>query len=107
MFKNVGKTLQITAIVLFCLMTIASVILAFVFGFQTRKYSDGYYSYYSYSKTEFQALPFFGFLIGGPIASYIGSLLLYGFGCIVMDYESEKPDENKSKDDSNIQWLKK
>lgn len=76
MFKNVGKILQIIAIVLFCLMTIASVILAFVFGFKETGYG-----------TKFQALPFFGFLIGGPIASYIGSLILYGFGCIVYDHE--------------------
>ena len=92
MYRDVGKKLQTFAAIWFILVSIVSVIFAFVLGIRD---------------DELVAAPFFTLLLGGPLFGYVSSLVLYGFGCIVMDYESEKPDENKSKGDSNIQWLKK
>ena len=50
------------------------VILAFSLGWEKTSY---------WGDKEFRAGIFFGFLIGGPLASYCSALLLYGFGELV------------------------
>ncbi len=76
MFKNVGKQLQVIAIILFWVVTATSVVLAFVFGID-----EGYY------RTYFYAELFFPLLLGGPIVAYIGSLILHGLGSIISHNE--------------------
>ena len=78
MYKNVGKLLHGFAKLLFWLTSLTSLILAFVFGFE--KY------HYHY---QFNAGLFFLFFAGVPIAAYIMSLLMHGFGTIVSNHEKE------------------
>lgn len=95
MFENVGEKIQFIAKLLFWLGSLTSIILAFVFGFENQ-----FVQYYSigggYNKTEFFAGPFFAFLIGGPVALYLSSIVLSGFGKLVENAEysqSEKTDQ--------------
>ena len=73
MFKEAGKKIKVIAIILFVLIVITSIILAFVFG--------------DLGDFDSDAAVFFAFLIGGPVAGYIVTLILYGFGCIVENYD--------------------
>ena len=77
MFNDPGTKIKISAKILFWVGVVASVILAIVFGWEE------HYSGYSKIWTEFKPILFFSLLIGGPISSYLSSLLLYGYGCLV------------------------
>ncbi len=101
MFKNVGKQLQVIAIILFWILTAASVVLVFVFC-----YDDGYYFRKAFS-ADFNVGWFFAFFLGGPIVAYIGSLILHGFGSIVSDHEEYEYPEEKVQGWSgkNVNWL--
>lgn len=68
LFDDPGKKIQKMAQIFFWVEVIACVILAFCLGWEDK---------------EFRAGIFFGFLIGGPLASYCSSLLMYGFGELV------------------------
>ncbi len=72
MFQNTGKKLKSIAIIMFLLMTVASIILAFVIGFRL----DNVWLILL-------------FLIGGPAFAYIGCLILHGFGSMVIAAESQ------------------
>lgn len=78
MFEDAGSKIKKIAIVLFWIAVVASVILAFVFGW-SEHYSS--YSYRAYK--EFEPALFFSFLIGGPLCSYISTLFLVAFGDLV------------------------
>ena len=95
MFKNPGGKIKKIAIVLFSLSVIASVILAFVFGW-TKSYYDG-----PHFRVSFNAVSFFAFLIGGPLVSYVSTLLTIAFGDLVENSQRikdmvEEHQENKS-----------
>ena len=77
-FSNVGDKLKLIAMILFVVEVILSVILAFAFGIRT----DEYYSEIEY---EFYPIVFFSILIGGPLAAYLSSLIMYGFGQLLND----------------------
>lgn len=87
MFENSGEKIKIIAIVLFWITVVASVILAFVFGWSEE------YSYY-YGRYErdvsFEPFYFFAFLIGGPLCSYISTLLLVAFSDLVQNSQRIK-----------------
>lgn len=72
MFEDPGEKLKKVAVFNFILSTAAFLILACVFGWDR----SHYYS-------EFQPIPFFSLLIGGPLGSYVASLSLYAFGELV------------------------
>lgn len=78
MFNDSGSKIKVVANVFFVLGLVATVALAIAFGWE-RKY--GYSGRVLYS--EFKAGSFFGFLIGGVVASYMFALMLYGFGELV------------------------
>lgn len=80
LFGNSGEKLKKLANITFWLEIISSVILAFCFGLQKEW---GRYSYHY----EFNAVYFFGFLLGMPLASYLSSLGMYAFGELVEDIE--------------------
>jgi len=80
MFENPGGKIKAASILMFWLVAITSVILAFVLGIEKSGY--GYYA-----RTEFNAAIFFGFLIGGPLVAYISTLFLVGFGELVENSE--------------------
>ena len=93
MFKNPGEKIKIIAVVLFWITVVASVILAFVFGWSEHwsQYVGGY--------KEFEPVYFFTFLIGCPVASYISTLFLVSFGVLVQNTQhikemTEKIDKN-------------
>lgn len=75
MFENTGEKLQKLAFILLILGVVGSVVLAFTFGFDRSPYGD----------SAFLAVPFFTWLIGGPLVSYLQYLLLYGFGVLIVD----------------------
>jgi len=84
-FENPGKKIKTISIIVFCLVTVLCVILAFVLGMK-------YYPYY-YGKNnhiEFNAPLFFGLLIGAPLTLYISTLFLVGFGDLVENSAKEK-----------------
>ena len=85
MFSNAGAKLKVIAIIFFVLVVIASVVLAFVFGWSKEETHDRYKG--TQTKTVFHPLPFFLLLLGGPLFAYFSSLLIYGFGCIVDHYD--------------------
>ena len=85
MFENSGEKIKKIAIVLFWITVVASVILAFVFGW-SEKYS--YISYKTY--LTFEPFYFFAFLIGGPLCSYISTLLLVAFSDLVQNSQRIK-----------------
>lgn len=67
MFEYPGDKIKAVSIIMFWLVSIASVILAFTLGIN-----------------EIGSVKvFFGFLIGGPTVAYISSLILIGFGDLV------------------------
>ena len=72
MFDNPGKKIMQISKIVFWIVTIVSVILAFVLGFEK----------YSYS-TEFYAEIFFSLFFGVPIMAYVSTLFLVGFGELV------------------------
>ena len=72
MFDNPGKKIMQISKIVFWIVTIVSVILAFVLGFE--KY---------YYETEFYAGIFFTLLLGVPISTYVLTLFLVGFGELV------------------------
>ena len=76
MFENPGVKIKAVSQIMFWLVTITSVILAFVLGIEKSGY--GYYE-----RTEFNAAIFFSFFIGGPLVAYISTLFLVGFGELV------------------------
>jgi hypothetical protein len=80
MFKNVGKQLQVIAIILFWFFTVASVVLAFVFSYDDDYFWDAF-------RVDFNVGWFFAFFLGGPIVAYIGSLILHGLGSIISHNE--------------------
>lgn len=73
LYSNPGATLKGLATLIFILGMVASVILAFTFG---------YPSFLGYR--EFNAGLFFGILIGGVILSYLSGLGLAAFGDLVL-----------------------
>lgn len=74
MFDEPGKKIKTMAKIFFWVEVIACVILAFSLGWvEINRWGD----------KEFRAGIFFGFLIGGPLASYCSALMLYGFGELV------------------------
>ena len=72
MFDNPGKKIMQISKIVFWIVTIVSVILAFVLGFE--KY---------YYRTEFYAGIFFSLFFGVPIMAYVSTLFLVGFGELV------------------------
>lgn len=72
LFENPGPKIKRMANFLFWAETVACVILAFVLGWDR-----------GHRHSEFMPVFFFGFLIGGPLASYCSALLLHGFGEVV------------------------
>lgn len=74
LFGDPGKKIQKMAQIFFWVEVIACVILAFCLGWEEiNRWGD----------KEFCAGIFFGFLIGGPLASYCSALMMYGFGELV------------------------
>ena len=92
LFKNPGKKIKKIAIVLFCLLVIASVILAFVFGWTVKKDGNRVYD------RDFNAAYFFGFLIGCPLVSYVSTLGLIAFGDLVENSQRIKEIAEKSQE---------
>lgn len=76
MFDNVGTKIKKVSIVLFYIVSLACLVLAFVLGF------DSYYLF-GHHGVDFNAGIFFGFLVGGPVISYVSTLFLVGFGELV------------------------
>jgi len=72
MFDNPGKKIMQISKIVFWIVTIVSVILAFVLGFEKHYYS-----------TEFYAGIFFSLFFGVPIMAYVSTLFLVGFGELV------------------------
>lgn len=72
MFDNPGTKIKKVSIILFLITSIVCIILAFVLGIEIK---------YHYS--HFNAGIFFGFILGGPLISYVCTLLLVGFGELV------------------------
>lgn len=68
MFSNIGGKIKTTAIVICWLGIIASAIMAIAYWANGKPQDDGFG---------------FGFLIGGSLASWIGSFLTYGFGELI------------------------
>ena len=85
MFENSGEKIKKIAIVLFWITVVASVILAFVFG-----WSEEYCYYYRRDVSSFEPFYFFAFLIGGPLCSYISTLLLVAFSDLVQNSQRIK-----------------
>ena len=77
MFENSGEKLKKVVIVLFWLSIIGYVLLAFAFGWEE------YYSSARGRYSVFNAVYFFTFLIGGPLVSYISTLVLVAFADLV------------------------
>ncbi len=100
MLENPGKKIKSVAALVFWVMAIASVVLAFVVGIE-REYVPGHYAgslYLSpYTDTHFHAGLFFSFLILGPLTAYVSALLLAGFGELVEN--SAKTEDQKSSDE--------
>ena len=106
MFTDPGKKIKILAKVFFAVMTVASIILAFVFG----TYSS--YSFRSGSSTEFIHAIFWPLLLGGPLFAYISSLFIYGFGQLIENTGrscpiTEMPHYNSNASDSTKEPVKK
>jgi len=72
MFKDVGSKIKIFSLILFILSVASCAVCALIFGINGNKFNPGL---------------FFGLLFGGPLASYLFYLLLYGFGIIVENNE--------------------
>ena len=72
MFDNPGKKIMQISKIVFWIVTIVSVILAFVLGFEKHYYS-----------TEFYAEIFFPLFFGVPTSAYVSTLFLVGFGELV------------------------
>lgn len=84
-FKNSGRRIKTLAKVCFIILIIASVVLAFVFGWAEESSYWGYTTY-----TYFYPERFFPILVGGPLYAWISSLLLYGFGELIENSKSAK-----------------
>ena len=100
MFENSGEKIMKLAKILFVVSIIATIILAIAYGWTNE------YSRYSGFYKEFQPIPFFSILIGGFVASYVESLLVYAFGELVANSASisaklKKLDEKSSADYTN------
>lgn len=76
MFTDPGKKIKILAKVLFAVITVINVILAFVFGTYTPI--------------------FWPLLLGGPVFAYISSLFIYGFGQLIENTGRSCPIEKLS-----------
>jgi len=72
MFDNPGKKIMQISKIVFWIVSLVSVILAFVLGFERDYYT-----------TEFHAGIFFSLFFGGPIMNYVLTLFLVGFGELV------------------------
>lgn len=82
MFNNIGNKIKIIAKVNFWLMVLVSVICACYFGISE--------SYYFYSRhTELTAV-FWIFIIIGPIVAYLSTVLVYGFGELIVQTSETK-----------------
>ena len=77
LFSDPGKKIKNLAEWSFVLGVTASIILALVYGFDSR------WSSYRGSYVVLNAGYFFGFLIGGPLFFYLESLIMYAFGELV------------------------
>lgn len=90
MFENCGEKIKKISIVLFWITLVASIILAFVLGWD-EVYHSYHYSYGGYTEKVFRPLYFFTFFIGVPVSSYISTLFLVAFGDLVenSDYIKE------------------
>lgn len=78
MFEDAGEKIQLIAKILFWVSVVACVICAFKFGLYT------YYTNYGYDKhTGMKVGVFWGFLIIGPVISYMSSLVTIAFGQLV------------------------
>lgn len=74
LFDEPGEKIKKISQIIFWVEVVACVILAFSLGWEEiNRWGD----------KEFRAGIFFGFLIGGPLAAYCSSLLMYGFGELV------------------------
>ncbi len=80
MFKDCGSKIKTIATVFFWVCAALCVVLACVLGF-SKEYE--YYGYREHVNTVFNAIPFFSILVGGCLFSYVGALIVYGFGEIV------------------------
>lgn len=89
LFEGAGNRIKTLAKVLFILGIIASIILAIVFGW------DRYLAYGKYKHADFVAWKFFLFLIGGPIITYINTLLLYGYGELIEETSRTRSKTNE------------
>lgn len=96
MFENSAERLKKFAIALFWLSIAISVILAFVFGWETIEET-----FYTRSYKVFHAEYFFTFLIGCPLVSYISTLFLVAFGDLVENAQRIKEVTEEIKKEKN------
>lgn len=95
MFNNPGEKIKKFAKILFWILCIVFLVLTSVFGWD-------WASYYK----EFRPGFFFGFLLGGPICSYILTLFLVAFGELVQNSESLKANIKAIKEQQQISQQK-
>ena len=88
MFENCGEKIKAIGYLYFGLVTIASIVLAFVYGINSARYGG----------TSLNAAIFFPLLLGGPFFAWISSIFIVGFGKVV-DYC-----ENPSNPESTANW---
>ena len=87
MFDRPGNTIKRLATIFFVICVIVSVYFAFRFGVTEQIIArNGRYE----TVKRFQALPFFGIIIGGIVGSYITSLFIAAFGELVDSSEQNQ-----------------
>lgn len=96
MFKDCGPKIKLVATIFFWVCAALCIVLACVTGF-AKEYD--YYGYREHVRTVFLPVPFFSILIGGCLFSYVGALIVYGFGEIV---EKVTAIDKKLKSDESI-----
>ena len=89
MFDHPGEKLKNWATILFWINIIACIILALCLSISKTEVVTGYYSHKTETVTTFNHAVFWPMIIGGPIASYVFSLILYGFGELIENSEKQ------------------
>lgn len=88
-FNEPGTKIKKFAVILFCVEVVASIVIAFAFGW-TRQYT--HYFGYTFATTRFNLFNFIVPLLGGPACAYVSNLLLYAFGELVENSEKKNSD---------------
>jgi len=81
-FSNPGGAIKTFAKIIFAVMVITAIIVAFVIGFETNRVYD-YYTDSYVGELEFYFVPFILTLLGGNFAAFIGTVFIYAFGELV------------------------